>query len=109
MPQNELLDLIFACFREYNYWSMKALRQRLRQPESYLRETLEKVADLAKSGRFAMHWTLKPESKPMDHIDGSDGIAPTQMDGMDGADDSEAADLDDDDDDDDDLKMEDVL
>ena len=62
IPQNELLDLLFQCFREYKFWSMKALRERLKQPEAYLRETLEKIADMPKSGRFAMRWTLKPEN-----------------------------------------------
>lgn len=63
MPQNELLDRIFECFRRYNYWSMKAFRTELQQPEAYLRETLEKVAVLAKSGKFATHWSLKSENK----------------------------------------------
>lgn len=62
MPLNELRDAIFACFREFTYWSMKALRNRLQQPEAYLRETLDGMALLARSGRFNGHWFLKPES-----------------------------------------------
>lgn len=61
MPENELLDKIFQCFRQYNYWSLKALRSAIPQPEVYLRSTLEKVADLHKSGRFANNWSLKAE------------------------------------------------
>ncbi|KAJ9137884.1 Transcription initiation factor TFIIF subunit beta [Pleurostoma richardsiae] len=61
MPENELFDKIFQCFREYKYWSLKALRARIPQPELYLRETVEKVANLHKSGTFANHWSLKPE------------------------------------------------
>lgn len=61
MPRNELLDLLWACFRRYKYWSMKALRAELRQPEAYLREVLEDIADLPKSGKFAMNWTIKPD------------------------------------------------
>lgn len=109
MPQNELLDRIFQCFREYNYWSMKALRAKLQQPEAYLRETLDKVADMPKSGRFAMHWTLKPEFKNADYADADDGSAPTTAGAVDNVDDSDMADLDGEDDDDDDMKMEDVL
>ncbi|RSL49863.1 hypothetical protein CEP53_009002 [Fusarium sp. AF-6] len=58
IPENQLLDLIFECFRQYQYWSMKALRQKLQQPDQYLRQVLEKVAVLNKSGRFANHYCL---------------------------------------------------
>lgn len=101
MPQNELLDRIFECFRRYNYWSMKALRAELQQPEVYLRETLEKVAVLAKSGRFATQWSLKPENRLANYEGGVDAAAPTNEEesdtGMD------------DDDDDEDVKFEDVV
>jgi transcription initiation factor TFIIF subunit beta len=63
MPQNELLDHIFECFRNYRYWPFKTLKARLRQPETYLKQTLEMVAHLVKSGDFAMTWELKPEAK----------------------------------------------
>ncbi|KAL2003928.1 hypothetical protein VTN02DRAFT_1624 [Thermoascus thermophilus] len=63
MPQNELLDLIYQCFREHKYWPFKTLKARLRQPEAYLKQTLEMVAHLVKSGDFAMTWELKPEAK----------------------------------------------
>ncbi|KAJ5766196.1 uncharacterized protein N7511_003812 [Penicillium nucicola] len=62
MPQNELLDLIFQCFREFRYWPFKTLKSRLAQPEAYLKQTLEMVAHLVKSGDFAMTWELKPEA-----------------------------------------------
>jgi transcription initiation factor TFIIF subunit beta len=102
MPQNELLDLIFQCFREYNFWSMKALRARLRQPEAYLRETLEKVADMPRSGRFAMHWTLKKENK----VDINDELAADAAPEVEGLEDEEMADGEDDEDED--IKFEDV-
>ncbi|KAL4969379.1 transcription factor IIF subunit TFG2 [Aspergillus stella-maris] len=63
MPQNELLDLVYQCFREYRYWPFKTLKARLRQPEAYLKQTLEMVAHLVKSGDFAMTWELKPEAR----------------------------------------------
>jgi transcription initiation factor TFIIF subunit beta len=63
MPQNELLDLIYGCFREYRYWPFKSLKQRLRQPEAYLKQTLEIVAHLVKTGDFANTWELKPEAR----------------------------------------------
>lgn len=59
MPENELLDRIFNSFSQYNYWSMKALKAAIPQPEVYLRSTLEKVATLNKTGRFANQWCLR--------------------------------------------------
>jgi len=108
IPQNELLDRIFNCFRKYNYWSMKALRAELQQPEAYLRETLERVAVLAKSGRFATQWSLKPENKLANYEGVGDAVAPVSSTGLDGVDDSDMGDLDDDDDDED-VKFEDVV
>jgi len=69
MPQNELLDLIYQCFREHKYWPFKTLKARLRQPEAYLKQTLEMVAHLVKSGDFAMTWELKPEAKESSYAD----------------------------------------
>jgi transcription initiation factor TFIIF subunit beta len=107
MPQNELLDRIFDCFKRYNYWSMKALRAELQQPEAYLRETLEKVAVLAKSGRFATQWSLKPENKIANYDAIGDAVAPT-AEGDPGGDESDMAD-EEDGEDDDDIKFEDVV
>ncbi|KAK4240672.1 transcription initiation factor IIF, beta subunit-domain-containing protein [Achaetomium macrosporum] len=98
-PENQLLDAIAQCFSEHKYWSIKAFRGRIPQPEVYLREGLEKIAVLHRSGTFANHWSLKPEyqnmlgslPKPAD-----DAAVP------------KAEELSDDEDDED-LKMEDVL
>ncbi|CZT00396.1 related to transcription initiation factor TFIIF subunit [Rhynchosporium agropyri] len=105
MPQNELLDRIFDCFRKYNYWSMKALRAELQQPEAYLRETLEKVAVLAKSGRFATQWSLKAENRISNYAGEGDAVAPTAEDM--GGEDSDMAD-EEDGEEDEDVKFEDV-
>lgn len=90
IPQDQLFDLIFGCFREYQYWSMKALRQRLQQPDTYLRQTLEKIAVLIKSGTFANHYCLTDAYKEQQGADAK----------------AEAAQADDDDEDDE--EMEDV-
>ncbi|AEO54442.1 hypothetical protein MYCTH_2297030 [Thermothelomyces thermophilus ATCC 42464] len=98
-PENQLLDAIAKCFSEHKYWSIKAFRGRIPQPEAYLRETLDKVAVLHRSGTFANHWSLKPEyegilaslPKPAD-----DAAVPK-------------ADVPSDDEDEEDIKMEDVL
>jgi transcription initiation factor TFIIF subunit beta len=98
MPENELLDRIFACFRKFNYWSMKAFRAELQQPEVYLRETLDKVAVLARSGPFAAHWSLKPENKVDSYNEIGDDLAPE----------NDIPSSPEDEDDDEDVKFEDV-
>jgi transcription initiation factor TFIIF subunit beta len=63
IPKNELLDLLFKLFEEYDYWSMKGLRERTKQPEIYLKEVLDSMAVLIKKGPYAMKYSLKPEFK----------------------------------------------
>lgn len=79
MPQNELLDLVYQCFREYKYWPFKTLKARLRQPEAYLKQTLEMVAHLVKSGDFAMTWELKPEAKESSYANAFYGDAKEEL------------------------------
>lgn len=67
MPQNELLDALYACFRRYRYWPFKSLKNELRQPEAYLKQTLEMVAHLVRSGNFAMTWTLNDDALESGH------------------------------------------
>lgn len=38
---------------------MKVLKKELEQPEIYLRQVLETIADLIKSGQYANSWQLK--------------------------------------------------
>lgn len=40
---------------------MKALRERLAQPEAYLKEVLDEIGIMHKSGPFSGKWSLKPE------------------------------------------------
>ncbi|KAF1975240.1 hypothetical protein BU23DRAFT_552647 [Bimuria novae-zelandiae CBS 107.79] len=56
MPQNELIDMLHSMFDDYPYWSMKAIKTKVKQPEAYLKETLPKIAELVKSGNFASTW-----------------------------------------------------
>lgn len=65
MPKKDLLDLLFRLFDEYEYWSIKGLRERTRQPESYLKESLESIANLIKKGPYASRYNLKPEYKKL--------------------------------------------
>jgi len=64
-PENELLDAIAQRFSEYKYWAIKTLRTKIPQPEAFIREGLEKVAVLHRSGPFANHWSLRPEYEGM--------------------------------------------
>lgn len=63
LPRSELLDALFRCFEMYEYWSTKGLREYLKQPESYLKEVLEKIAVLQRRGPYDSKWCLKPEYK----------------------------------------------
>ena len=114
MPQNELLDLIYDAFREFKYWPLRSLKERVRQPEAYLKSTLEMVAHLVKQGPFSMTWQLNPDSLVNLEVD-PDGVAPqVEGDFEDPSDSKEfedagASDNDDDDDDEGSIEMENVL
>ncbi|MCJ1332291.1 hypothetical protein MMC10_008983 [Thelotrema lepadinum] len=81
IPQNELLDMITNCFKEYRYWHLKDLRDKLRQPETYLKQTLEIVAQQVKVGTHANTWQLKRELRDLG-LDGTDDQAPLESDTM---------------------------
>jgi len=50
MAKNDLLDALFFHFRQKMHWSIKELRQKVQQPETYLREVLNEIAVLERSG-----------------------------------------------------------
>jgi transcription initiation factor TFIIF subunit beta len=101
MSQTELYDAIHRAFSEYKYWSLKALRQRLHQPEDFIRKSLENIGTLIRSGDFAMQYVLNPEYAASLDIKDDNVIAEAGM--------AESGDSDSGDDgDDDDMEMEDV-
>ena len=59
MPRNQLLDQLFALFRETPRWSIRPLREKTQQPEVYLKEVLAEIAFLHKSGEYNGLWELK--------------------------------------------------
>lgn len=61
ISQEELLDLLHGCFREFTYWSLRALKQRLHQPEAHIKAVVEKIATLIRAGPFAMQYKLNDE------------------------------------------------
>lgn len=101
MSQSELYDAIHRAFSEYKYWSLKALRQRLHQPEDFIRKSLEQIGTLIRSGDFAMQYVLNPEYAASLDIKDDDVIAEA---GQVDSGDSDSGD----DADDDDMEMEDV-
>lgn len=105
MPENELIDLLHRCFQEYRHWSLSSLKARTNQPEAYLREVLNNIAFLPKSGPFNGLWQLNTDVQgeipaDMDDEDVKRTIAPE----FDGGDNDGN-----DDDDDAELEMEDAL
>lgn len=65
IPRNELLDMLFRLFEQSEYWSLKSLRERTRQPEVYLRDVLEAIAVLHKRGPQASKYGLRDEFKQL--------------------------------------------
>ena len=59
MPRNQLLDQLFALFRDTPHWSIRPLREKTQQPEAYLKEVLAEIAFLHKSGEHNGLWELK--------------------------------------------------
>lgn len=110
MPQNVLLDRIYECFQKYRYWSLKSLRNELHQPEAYLKEVLEPIAQLVRSGPFAMTYTLNPESNYTTYSNAQsyDNVRNEEAPDADYGSDGEG-DTGDDDDEEDEAKMEDVM
>ncbi|CZT16731.1 uncharacterized protein RCC_02566 [Ramularia collo-cygni] len=97
MEKVQLLDAIQNCFREYQYWSSKALRTRLQQPEAYIKETLEEIAVLVKSGDFVSTYKLKPDYQRLNDLQA--GAVKDEMAPVEDSDDGTGDELGDDDDD----------
>lgn len=99
MPQEQLYTELYKCFKRYKYWKMGSLRAQLKQPEAYIKQTLETIAYLIRSGDFVGTYALKPEfhasldikdeqENPADDVAKVESAGETDM-GSDGADDTE--------------------
>lgn len=51
------------CFEKYSFWALRSLKAELNQPETYLKETLEKVATLTRSGIYVGTYQLQASYK----------------------------------------------
>lgn len=107
MDQEQLYDAVYKCFGRYRYWRLSAFRKELHQPEAFIKSTLDRVANLVRTGDFAGCYVLKPEYVHMMSIDQSQvkeesaNIESAAEDGTDGGTGDEL-------DDDDIVEMEDV-
>ncbi|KAF8972344.1 transcription initiation factor IIF, beta subunit [Flammula alnicola] len=63
IPRNQLLDELFALFRQSPRWSIRPLRDKTQQPEVYLKEVLSEIAFLHKSGEHNGLWELQDAYK----------------------------------------------
>ncbi|GAA5899662.1 transcription factor IIF subunit TFG2 [Sporobolomyces salmoneus] len=63
MPHNELLDLLINQFSQAPYWSLKSLNEHVKQPQTYLKQTLGEIANLVRAGPYVGMYALKPEFK----------------------------------------------
>jgi transcription initiation factor TFIIF subunit beta len=60
VSREDLIDMLHAAFDEYQYWPMKALKNRTKQPEQFLKDVLAEIAQLVRSGPFASTWQRQP-------------------------------------------------
>ena len=72
MPYDLLDDALLDAFKEFKFWPLRMLNDRLRQPELYLLKALETIAVLKKGGRFDGTYQLKPEA--LEWISGEDTL-----------------------------------
>lgn len=58
-----LLDQIMKCFERFDFWPLRSLKAELNQPEAYLKEVLERVATLTRSGIYVGTYQLQASYK----------------------------------------------
>lgn len=66
--------MLFELFAGQSYWKTKALADETSQPESFLNEILQEIADKVPSGQYRGHWRLKPQFREADDNEESDLI-----------------------------------
>ncbi|KAF7972440.1 hypothetical protein HWV62_18018 [Athelia sp. TMB] len=98
MPKNQLLDQLFSLFREKPLWPIKVLREKTQQPEQYLKETLQEIATLHRSGEHTGMWELSANFKG-DGVKGEGDAGPSALGGDVDMDDGDSDDSDESDDD----------
>ncbi|KAH3665810.1 hypothetical protein OGAPHI_003998 [Ogataea philodendri] len=102
MNRDQLMKVLFNLFNEYEYWTLKGIREKTNQPEAYLKDCLENIAVMERKGTYALKYRLKDEYKKSREVERKEkqGFGDLELD--------DKNDQDDDDDDDDDIEMEDI-
>ncbi|ORX54466.1 transcription initiation factor IIF, beta subunit [Hesseltinella vesiculosa] len=102
LPRNELMDVLFAAFDRYPYWSFKGILEHTHQPAQYLKEVLSEICVLNKRGPYAGNYQLKSEFKHRESQAEQEGVEKAKQSGSN--DDANEEDSDDDNIDDDDME-----
>lgn len=63
MDKERMMKLLFDLFNQYDYWTLKGLREKTNQPEAYLKECLDSIAVMERKGPYALKYRLKEEYK----------------------------------------------
>jgi transcription initiation factor TFIIF subunit beta len=61
MQRTVLIGALLDAFKENDFWTLRALNDKLKQPEQYLLWNLETLADLSEGGEHDGTYKLKPE------------------------------------------------
>ncbi|KAF8254201.1 transcription initiation factor IIF, beta subunit [Wilcoxina mikolae CBS 423.85] len=75
----DLITQLFSHFTEHEYWSMKGFREVTNQPEAYLKEVLEEIATMNRSGPYTGKWSLKEEFRSQSSITVASGVGDIQI------------------------------
>ena len=66
MNKDDLLDILFDRFKKQKHWSINDLYKDVKQPMRYLRQILEEIAFIHRTGRHRSFWELKVEHRTRD-------------------------------------------
>lgn len=84
LPEGPLRDAIAGEFEKYKYWSFRALKERLNQPENHLKRVLSSMAYVEKSGPYRNFWTPRLDLPIFKHQDIGDvgEVAPEEQESL---------------------------
>ncbi|KAI0833267.1 transcription initiation factor IIF, beta subunit-domain-containing protein [Trametes gibbosa] len=82
VARHTLLDMLFRLFGERARWSLRLLRERTQQPETYLKEVLADIAFLHRTGEHHGTWELSAsysgKRRDVDAVDPSVASSPNE-------------------------------
>jgi transcription initiation factor TFIIF subunit beta len=86
VSREDLIDMLHTAFDEFQYWPMKALKTRTKQPEQFLKDVLGEIAQLVRSGPFASTWQRQPMFNAQRNLSQQQQAAAAAPEGPDGGD-----------------------